>query len=149
MAINRWRSWLATFAAISLGVAGSLFAGQTSQSTTVHGITSTGVASSMQESARRHQRDDGHDRLADSTEFVLTHAVTVIPGADERTGFSSAKATVPNRLSWRTDAPDRYGLMVEPDHAIPHAGQQVAITGTMRGSQLKVHSIRMIWPVCQ
>jgi hypothetical protein len=130
MAINRWRSWLAAFAAISLGVAGSLLAGQTSQRTTIHDITSTGC---LQHSP---------------TAFVLTNAVTVIPVADERTGFSSAKATIPNRLSSRTDTPDQYGLKVEPDHAIPHAGQQVAITGTIRGSQLKVHSIRMISPVC-
>jgi hypothetical protein len=148
MAINRWRSWLAACAAVSIGVAGSLFAGQTSQPTAIHDITSTGCLTHAGPSPTDSSWTPGAT-ITNSTEFVLTNAVTVIPDADERTGFSSAKATIPNRVTSTTDTPDQYDLKVEAYHAIPHDDQKVAITGTIRGSQLKVHSIRMISPICR
>jgi hypothetical protein len=148
MAINRWRSWLAARGALTLGVAGSALAEQTPQRTTTHDVTSTGC---LERAAATPTGTSGTAgaTVANETGFALTHAVTVIPDADERTGFSSAKATIPNRVKSVADTPDEFGLRVEPDHAARHVGQMVAITGTMRGPQLKAHSIRMISPACQ
>ena len=148
MAINRWRSWLAACGALSLGVAGSVFAGQTSQPITIHDITSTGCLERTVPAPTGTVGTTGA-AVTDETGFVLTHAVTVIPDADQRTGFSSAKATIPNRVKSVTDAPEQFGLRVKPDHATGHVGQMVAITGTIRGSQLKAHSIRTISPACR
>jgi hypothetical protein len=150
MTINRWRSWLAACGALSLGIAGggSAHAGQTSPRTTMHDITSTGC---LERAAATPSGTSGTAgaMVGNETGFVLTHAVTVIPDADQRTGFSSAKATIPNRVKSETDTPDEHGLSVKPDQATRHVGQMVAITGTMRGSQLKAHSIRTISLVCQ
>ena len=144
MTMNRWCCWLATCGALTFGIAGNVFAGQTSPRTTVHHVTSTGC---LEQAAAAPTGTSA--TVSSSRAFVLTNAVTVAPDLDQRTGFSSAKATIPNRVESRIDTLDQYGLNVGREDAVRHVGQKVAITGTIRGSQLNVHTIRLISSGCQ
>jgi len=124
--------WLAACCAVGLGFARGAV-GQDEYGPAIHGLTVTGC---MEQTPRPESA------------FLLTHAVTVTPDNDRRTGFSSPKTSTPAPMQVISNIPDQYRLTVDPEKAGRFLGHRVSAIGTFEGSQLRVHHIRTLSLTC-